>query len=280
MAVTEQEPHGPPKPAGDLFIRQRFDPRKPLLMCAFGRKGTGKSFIMARYWDDWPDQYSALAIDPTHDFAAMVDRDRAEILTDPLPMKLSMPERGEPGKRWIYWPDMGSPTIDDDLDRAVGLAFYTDKDLPFMLHVDEDYTVSKPTQSGPNTRRTFYELRHRMLTATFAGPRPINVNTLELSQADYVFVFAMPHPRDRERISQFCGIKPELLDEAIEGLGEHEYLRIDAAPDPEMVAALARAEGISELEAKEALRVVHMPALPERRHRPRPTEAAPTELNQ
>jgi hypothetical protein len=266
---------GPPPPAEELFIRQRFSLDKPLLMDAFGRKGTGKSFIMARYWDSWPPHLSALAIDPTHDFADMIDREHPgfEVLTDPLPYRLPLPERDQPGKRWVYFPDMGSATADDDLDRAVGLAFYTPKDVPFLLHVDEDYTVSKPgSQCGPNTRRMFYELRHRRLFATFAGPRPYDVNTLELSQADYVYIFYMPHPRDQQRIAEACGIKPDVVTEGINALGEHEYLRFDAHPDPELVAGLARAEGMSEQEAKESLRLVHMPALPDRppRRKPQP----------
>lgn len=253
-SATDSGPRGE-----ELFVRQRYDARKPLFISIYGRKGSGKSHLAERFWADWPRQYSALVIDPTGDFVAGDDIDD---LTDPLPYRLELPSPGDPGTRWRYRPDMGSATVDDDLDRAVGLAFYVDKQIPFLLVIDEDHVVARVNHTGPNMRRIYYEARHRNLSVITCGPRPVQVNPLQLSQSDYVYIFALPHPLDQDRVAATCGIDPARLREAIAGLGTHEYLRFDAAPDANQVALVAHSEGISEQEARDALTVIHMPALP------------------
>lgn len=250
---------GPP-PAGDeLLLRQRYDPRKSLFISIYGRRGSGKSVLAERFWAEWPRQYNALVIDPTGDFAA---GDKIIDLHAPLPGRLLLPESNEPGGRWRYRPDMGSPTVEDDLDRAVGLAFYTPREVPFLMVVDEDHVVAKVNKTGPNMRRVYYEARHRRLTVVTCGPRPVNVNPLQLSQSDYAYFFRTPHPIDQDRIAAACGIDLGDLKEAMDGLSRYEYLRYDANPNPEQVAALAKAEGLTERDAREALTLVHMPALP------------------
>ena len=197
-------------------------------------------------------------IDPTGDFHAGEGVDQ---LRDPLPSRLPQPTAGEPGRRFRYVPDMGSAMVDDDLDRCVGLAFYHPKETPFLLVVDEDHVVAKVNHTGPNMRRIYYEARHRNLTVITCGPRPVNVNPLQLSQSDYAYFFACPHPLDQDRIAASCGIDPAALRTAMAGLGRFEYLRFDANPNEAQVAELEKSEGLTEREAREALSLIHMPAL-------------------
>jgi hypothetical protein len=51
---------------------------------------------------------------------------------------------------------------------------------------------------------------------------------LVISQADYLYVFDLPNPKDRERVAAVAGIAPRELDEAVHALPQYGHLRYEA----------------------------------------------------
>lgn len=212
----------PPPPASPV-VEGQLDPRKSCFVFVCGRKGTGKSELCKALFRTYP--YDRLAIDPTHDLDDLGD-DVIDITE--LPGRFPEPEDGKTRVSLRYLPDPGSPTYEDDLDRAVGLAFFNPHKRCFVL-VDEIAEVTTANKTGPHMRRALHQGRHRNLTMAMAGPRSKDVNPLCIAQADYVYVFDLPHPLDRERVAANIGWPPNDFSDAVDTLGEHEYLRYEAS---------------------------------------------------
>jgi hypothetical protein len=137
---------------------------------------------------------------------------------------------------------MGSATYRDDLDRAVGLALTHRR---VLCWIDEVGELTRANSTPPNMRRALHQGRHHALSLLCCCPRPIDVDTLVMSQADFVYAFKLPNPRDRRRMAEVCGIAPAELDEAMHALGPYEFLRYDAHDSelvqfPKLPAALPR----------------------------------------
>jgi hypothetical protein len=177
--------------------------------------------LCRRFWDSWP--YDRLVIDPTGD---AVDGSDTEPLTEPLPARwpIGVDERRVSLR---FKADPGSPTYEDDLDRAVGLAFFHPSKR-CLLWVDEMDEVVRANKAKPHTRRMLRQNRHQGLSVLLAGPRPVDVDPLAVAQADLVFVFDLPNPNDRRRVADVVGYDPREFDEAVRALGEHEFLCWDA----------------------------------------------------
>ncbi len=99
-------------PLGDL------DPSRPMIVSAWGRKGSGKSVFNRRLYQSYP--FDKVAIDVNGNAEP---GDDAEQLTGPVPDAFpAAPARN--GRRVTrnlhYRADPGSDTYVDDLDRAVG----------------------------------------------------------------------------------------------------------------------------------------------------------------
>lgn len=203
-------------------VHQQLDPGRSTFIFVCGKKGYGKSQLGKAYFDSYP--FDRLVIDPTHDFDA---GDDAEVLTDPLPSRWP-PPINDKRQTFIYRPDPGSPTYSDDLDRAVGLAFYHKRCL---LFVDEIHELTQAGKTRPHFRRVLHQGRHAKLSLIMCGPRPKDIDPLCISQADFVYIFRLPHPLDRERVAQVCGLDPRTFDEAAARLPKYEYLRWDAEPE-------------------------------------------------
>lgn len=200
-------------------LTQRIDPRKGATFVAiFGKKRSGKSVLAHRFWSTWP--YDRLAIDPHNE----LDEPDTHVLRDPLPMRLPGPLGDDERTSHRYVPDPGSRTYVDELDRAVGLAYNHRRTL---LWLDEVGDLTRANYTPPYMRRALHQGRHRQLSMLMCGPRSIDINPLVIAQADLVYVFDMPHPRDRERVAAVIGYPPKAFDEAVHALGEHEYLRWD-----------------------------------------------------
>lgn len=191
-------------------------------MCFFGKKGSGKSVLARRFWDTYPGD--ELCIDVTKD--ALTPADVQETFREPPERWPSPPKEGE-AVRIRYTPDMHSSTWRDDLDRAVGLSSLRKRQGGCLVWIDEIGTVSQTNRTGPYLRHLLNQGRHDKTSALFCGPRPITLDPLVLAQSDVVYVFALPNPADRRRIADACGIEPATLDDAVNGLGKHEYLRWD-----------------------------------------------------
>jgi hypothetical protein len=187
----------------------------------FGRKNSGKSVLAQRFWDSYP--YDRLVIDPTGD----VDPGdpKTKNLTTPLPSR--WPGALEQERTTLrFAADPGSATYHDDLDQAAGLAFTHGRCL---LWVDEVGELTDANRTPPAMRRILHQSRHRKLSLLLCGPRPIDVNPLVVSQADYLAIFELPNPDDRKRVANVMGYRLAELEEAHGLLVDHGYLWWDAA---------------------------------------------------
>lgn len=200
-------------------ISSRLSSDRPTFVSIFGKKGEGKSVLARRLWDTWPgDEF---CIDVTNDALTSHDVDHTY---DYVPDFWPEAVREDEPVRIRYVPDMKSPTVYDDMDRAVGFAC---KRRGSLLWCDEIGIVSRVNRTGPNMNHLLNQGRHDRMSTLFCGPRPINVDPLVLHQSDYVYVFKLPNPADRRRVADSCGIVPATLDDAVHALGDHEYLRWD-----------------------------------------------------
>jgi hypothetical protein len=205
----------------------QIDPHKANHIAIFGRKGSGKSVLAQRFWDSYP--LDRLVIDPTGD----VDPHdpKAVNLTNPLPLRWPSPLAGytatggnasnEDRSTLRFHPDPGSATYEDELDQAVQLAFTHGHCL---LWADEVGEVTSANKTGPAMRRVLQQGRHRHLSVLLCGPRPIDINPLVISQADYLALFELPNPADRKRVADIIGFDLGEFEEAHRQLVNHGYL--------------------------------------------------------
>jgi nucleoside-triphosphatase THEP1 len=204
-----------------------IDPDRGAFVFCTGRKGSGKSVLSRRLFDSFP--YDRLVIDPTGDVAEDLERDgvKVERLT-PSVMPTRFPkslDESQPYTTAVFVPDMGSPTAVDDMDRALGLAL---RNKRTCVWIDEIGVMTSANSTPPALKRALHHGRHDQLTLIMAGPRPIAIDPLVVSQSDFVAVFALPNPRDRRRIAEEIGWPPAELDAAVHALGPFEYLWYDA----------------------------------------------------
>jgi hypothetical protein len=173
------------------------DPRKAFYVFISGMKGRGKSYYARSWWDSYP--YDRLVVDVTHD----VREDfRAEGLPftdlsgEILPVRLPEPPDDEhPFVTCVYCPDMGSPTV---LDEIGG-------------------TVDKGGKAPPNQRRILRHGRHHNLFLLGTDPRPMEIPVLWPAQADLVVTYRTPLRYDSDRIADQIGYNRD------------EYLRLNAS---------------------------------------------------
>lgn len=205
-----------------------IDPDKGAHVLAVGRKGSGKSHLSRHLFDSYP--YDSLVLDITGDLWRDFKRDglgaeghpvKLEKLSPPFPVHL--PAARDDGRRqvFVFTPDMGSPTVADDLDRAIGLVLRRGR---MLLWGDEMGVIAPAHKTGPNLRRYLHHGRHHQITGLWCGPRPMDVDPLMVAQTDHGFVFALANPNDRRRLADSFGWPPKVFDEAVHQLGEHEYL--------------------------------------------------------
>ncbi|MCL1872173.1 MAG: hypothetical protein FWF90_17425 [Promicromonosporaceae bacterium] len=207
-----------------------FDATKPMIVSAWGRKGSGKSYFNRRLYRGWP--FDKLAVDVNGD---------ADPGAGAEPLR-------ELGRRWpdapagvadhrtryqnlVYRADPGSATYDEDLDRAVGMAMFPQDRRTLIWCGEVAEFMPSAQKTRPHMRRLLQQNRHYSTTALFDGPRPAHVNPLVLHQSDYVAVFHLPNPDDRERIAKSIGYPADRFHaECHETFrrGEHWYLLWDA----------------------------------------------------
>jgi hypothetical protein len=208
----------------------QLDPAKPNHVTIVGRKGSGKSVLAQLFWDSYP--FDRLVVDPTGDVDT---RDPNTIaLHTPLPHRWPAPNPLKDERQTLrFVPDMGAATYVQDMDHAVGLAFNhggEHKRGPHrraLLWVDEVGELTDANRTPPAMRRVLHQSRHRGLSTLFCGPRPIDINKLVITQADYIGVFPLPDFDDRRRLAKVMGYDLEDFEAAHRDLldrGPHWYL--------------------------------------------------------
>lgn len=200
-----------------------LDPSRSTIVLCVGKKGSGKSHAARRLYRAWPKD--KLVIDITGDAEPGEDAERVHDLPTSFPVQYDM---DRPHFRNLHYrADPGSPTYRDDLDRAAGLALRP-SDRSCLLWIDEvgeAFPVGKP---APNMRRLVMASRHYgPASALCCGPRPMHIDPLLVSQADFIYIFDLPNPRDRERLAENMGYPPAELEAAWTGnraRGKHAFL--------------------------------------------------------
>lgn len=194
-----------------------------------GKKRSGKSVMASLLMQSFPGD--VIVIDPAGDDGPTgpdVVEWRGTVET--LPGEFPEYARKQKGQRVIlhYVPDPGSPTELQDMDAVVGVAMeHSTKDVPAMLVIHETGRVMPAGRTPPHVRRYLNHNRHRGLVGVNCMPRPKTVDPLVVTQADLLYVFTLPHPDDRKRIAEETGTDPRQLDDALDHLRPHGYLRID-----------------------------------------------------
>lgn len=204
-----------------------LDPRRPTFVSFFGRKGSGKSVLAAHCYQGWAGD--KLCIDPTGD--ADVGDDARE-LTAPLPSSWPWSHDDKP-QNLRFVPDFKAETYLDDMDRAVEIAWSHRKDVPVLLWGDEAGNLTNASRTPPAMRAVLHQGRHRRISALWCQPRPVDINPLVISQSDYVAVFQMPHPLDKERVASNVGVPLKArgddpgFEDLVNELEEFHFLWID-----------------------------------------------------
>jgi hypothetical protein len=202
-------------------VNLRLDPNRANHITVIGRKGTGKSELAGLFWRSWP--FDRLVIDPNGDVRD-VDDDDVQRLELPLPgswpWAAGIDER-EQRSTLAFRPDFRSPTFLDDMDRAISLALSRGR---VLLWVDEAGELMKANRTPPHSRHLLHTSRHARVSVLLCMPRPVDVDPLTMSQADYIAAFELPSPSDRKRLADVIGLDLAELEAAHNELVEHGFL--------------------------------------------------------
>jgi hypothetical protein len=209
-----------------------LDPTKPMIVTAWGKKGSGKSYLNRVLFRSYP--YDRLCIDVNGNADPGED---AEKLSGDLPRKFPEPSQMVAQRRraqsFWYRAHPGSPSYRDDLDRAVGLALYP-QDHRCLLWAGEVGELMPNGRPGPHMRTLLMQNRHYRVSALFDGPRPMYVDPLVLAQSNLVAVYKLPNPADRKRIADSIGFPPKEFDRECHATwrrGDHWFLLWDSDRD-------------------------------------------------
>jgi hypothetical protein len=207
------------------------------IIAVFGRKGEGKSVFAREAVRSWPN-IDKLIIDPTG------DADPGDVLYGGVRVQTvrklpdAMERNAAPGEKIAiqyarpgehvalrYVANPGAASYREDLDRAIGLALFP-KTRRRLVWVDEAGEVFPANRTGPNARTLLQQSRHWYTSLILCCPRPMNIDPLCISQADYVVMYDVPHPRDRARLAETLGYPPKVLEEVLNetrARGNHWY---------------------------------------------------------
>lgn len=190
-----------------------IDADEDLLLFFVGRKGSGKSKAAREHFRHWPG-VDRLIIDVNHDVDPGDDLAEQWLPADP---PLELPARRHKDEPEVYhWsPDPQRGSFRDDCDRAMGLGLYP-QDRRVLEWIDEAGKVLKVGTAGPNGTTLLNQNRHFGVPMLLCGPRSLDIEVLAISQADRIYMFDVPSPRDRQRLSDNIGIPPRDLDRELE----------------------------------------------------------------
>lgn len=175
-----------------------LDPEGNLIASAFGRKGSGKTTWNRRLYQSYP--FAKLCIDVNGNADPGPESKRIYSIERKMPRL----EQDKPAPDLHYVADPGSPSYRDDLDRAVGMAMYPTDQLS-LVWCGEVGELTTGSRTGPHLRRLLMQSRHYHTSALFDGPRPMDIDPLVYGQSDYVAVFDLPNPDDRDKLAKTIG---------------------------------------------------------------------------
>jgi hypothetical protein len=226
-----------------------LDPNKQTIVAIVGRKRSGKSKYARWLAGSYP--YDQVIIDLHGD-----DRPPEVNIKDS-----GWIEIGEVPVRWpehlrvdrkpmvlYYQPDAGSPTLVEDMDALIGLAWRHGRTL-VVVHEWGALALTHNQRQRPMTSRALSQGSKRKIPMILAMHRPYNTDRLTFSQADVVIVFETPDPDDRERIAKDMGWPIDSFEAAYAKLRKHEYLQFDRRVEP------------PDHEGEQDLRLLHYPPL-------------------
>lgn len=202
-----------------------IDVSRNQVIAVFGRKGEGKSALANMLYRSWP-AVDRICIDVSGDDRPWL---RSKRITEP-PAKMPARDRpDEPVDLW-YVADAAAPTYRDDLDKALRAVLFP-RDRRALVCIHEIGEVMPAGRTPPHGRKLLQQGRHYNASTILCGPRPVDIEPLALQQADEVFCYDLPNPRDRLRVAETIGYPPREIDDAIEELrraGDHWFLRYRA----------------------------------------------------
>jgi hypothetical protein len=221
--VTEHQP-GP----GEL------NPGEQTIHVVVGSKKSGKSKYLRWLAAGYPYDQVHIDLHGLDEPADVGVRDSGVVRIDEVPERWPEHLRPEPGVPLVlyYRPDAGSPTLAEDVDRAIGLAYTHGRTLVMVHEWGEHATVHR---TPPMTRRALSQGRGRQVPLLLAMHRPVNIYRMTWAQADVVVVFEVPVKSDRQEIAEWIGWDVADFSAACDERPPYGYLLFDRRqPPPEL----------------------------------------------
>lgn len=206
---------------------RRPDPHKPTQIFVSGKKGQGKTELAWLVFVSYP--YDRALIDPNGDIKTDGLVNVVE-LSPPIPARWPTSQFEDPNLPGtvVFRPDFEDDDYLADMDRVVRLCRVHGR---CCLFVDECHELINVNRVPPAARRALRQGRHDDLTSIWATPRPMTIDPLAISNADWVYTFKLRNPDDRERVAKNIGWNPRDFEAAVADLGDFEYLRYDDGRD-------------------------------------------------
>jgi hypothetical protein len=204
------------------------DKRKSYFTFIHGIKGSGKTEYAWYEFDAYP--FDRLVVDVTHDVTGLLtDRDVPwREITRPVPASWPewMRDPDVEGGRLtlVFRPDMGDSEARDDMDRCVGLCLRGGgPGNATLCWLDEVGETAPVNRTGPGMRRALHHGRHDDLSLLMCGPRPKDIDTLCIGQADKVVSYRTLNRYDRQAAAATIGVDQDEYDTLNKSLRQYEH---------------------------------------------------------
>jgi hypothetical protein len=184
-------------------------------IAVFGGTGTGKSILTQVLFRSLPVKWHKLIVDITNSViepSALTFYDPTDIPWD---------------KAWNlrFVPDIAA-----DLEEQINALY-----LNIFYHgacwvwLDEANEVSSAHRTAFGIRKVLLQGRKAYVGHASCTPRPADISKSIVTQAQYLITFTLVDFDDRQRMARYIGMTVDEFDQAINQLGEHEYLFYDVA---------------------------------------------------